>query len=174
MTPVRLCLSLIFLALFSACSNMSQNLTMGDSSIISGGVFEDREWDETMKFRRMTWFKELSMLFDVRLAELNLDSPFANWMTEDEKKTVRDCGHFLISLSYALDSKRLSQSMYKKQMVKNGYRPIYLPNFSTHLKLHPDYSKSTLKLYRIVGYCSPNIARNEVSISFPGYKDQSF
>ena len=99
--------ALTILLILTACaSNLSKNFIKEGSHIIKGGFSKNVKWDEKLEFKRYSWFHELTMMFDLMLVDLDENSPFYNWLSDDEKADIAQCNRFQIILLYNLDDKK--------------------------------------------------------------------
>ncbi|MFW5872194.1 MAG: hypothetical protein ACOCUT_03720 [bacterium] len=141
-----------------------------DEVEFKGGVLRAKVWEENMTFHRVTWFKELAMMFDAWLYPVDKDSPFYQWFSESERGLISSCNDFIVTITYALPSSVLNQRMFKNIMQENGYLHYSIPDFSNHLKAHPDYVKWTLHKYKIGGFCLNGPKPEQLQLNFPGFK----
>ena len=158
--------------LFSCSTLTKQLIDYGDFSM-NGGVYKNQRWSGSLRFKRVSWFHEFSMFFDVNVTRFDIKSPFVNWLSADELAEINACKDFLITLSYAADEEKISQRMFLDEMARNGFDKIMLPNFETHLKLHPDFDRSSLSLYKLYGHCNKNGSGpvENITIGLPGFSE---
>ncbi len=163
----------IFLYMLVSCSTLTKQLIDYGEFSIKGGVYKNQKWNDSLTFKRVSWFHEFSMFFDVNVVRFNNKGPFANWLSPDEVAEISGCRDFLISLTYSLDEDKISQRMFLDEMVRNGYDKIMLPNFEIHLKLHPDFDRSSLSLYKLYGHCKRTDSEivQSISVGFPGFSE---
>lgn len=166
-------ISFIVLVACLSCSNLSKNLVSEGSFLLEGGVYKDKKWNDNLVFKRVSWYQELTLLYDVIMARVDESSPFYLWFSEHEKRTITECDDFYVSLNYALDPDKISQGMFRAEMEKAGYDEFLLPRFASYLKLHPDFERLALKLYSIYGYCRHKESKGEIKIHFPGFEDKT-
>ena len=159
-----ICLILLF-----ACSSVGDKKTLRDEVIFQGGRFKQDVWKESLNFKRVSWFSRSTLEFDFYLAEVSTDSKFNQWFSGGERKYISECGKIYISLSTSNRSRVLSDPMYVSQMKKNNLSEIITPNFLDHLRLHPDYVRWNLTMYRPRLFCGgKNI--DIVTIDFPSFE----
>ncbi len=162
-----LCVGLV--CLFLGCSSLNRNKVARGSVNFQGGISHSQEWSESLNFKRYSWFKELTLVFDLLVAPLPLDSPFYHWALPGEKSALQSCHKALIVLNYNQGHPRATQGIFVQQMEKSGYSKMGLPNFSRHLKMHPAYSESGLQLYRAYALCAKSEPLPS-NIHFPGFR----
>lgn len=164
--------NILLICLLIGCSNnISQNSVNITDRKFSGGVYRDITWDETLLFTRVSWYQELTMVYDVLLHRLPKDSKFRQWFSNEELKEIEGCKDFLIGIHYFYDSKRISERMFKDEMNYNRYEEVILNQFSKNVKLHPDYIKWRLQKHKISGFCKKELTDDPLVINFPGFKE---
>jgi hypothetical protein len=162
-------LLLVFSLSIFSCSNLSKNLVKKGTLVFHSGKAQDRVWDDDLNFYRLSWFKELTLYFDVLYVKLDQSSPFTNWLSATEKDFLVKCKEPWIILTYAHDSDLISPSMFFEQIERKGFTKYVLNDFSRSLKMHPDYEKMSLVLHKVHGLCGEgNFLSNEVN--FPGFE----
>ena len=157
----------VMLTAFS-CSNLTKNIIKQDSRYLRGGVFEKMKWDDSLKFERTSWFHELTLVFDSMLAPIDDQSPFYKWLSKSEKDSLDRCQRSYISVSYAYDSKKISQLMYRDILKKQGLKEVAIPQFKGAFALHQDNEKLSLQLYKIKAFCYDG-PKKKLTISFPSF-----
>ncbi|PIP94640.1 MAG: hypothetical protein COW00_08990 [Bdellovibrio sp. CG12_big_fil_rev_8_21_14_0_65_39_13] len=169
---MRICLYSIISLLLISCSSQTKNMISSGDLVLKGGVFKTQKWSDPLTFERKSWYKEFTLLFDVLYQKIDLQSPFAQWYSESEKESINSCSEALLVVSYHLDAKRISYSMFKEQMSKAGYEEFALEEFGQNLKLHPDYEYLSLSLHKVHGFCRKGTSLDsDLRISFPGFNE---
>jgi len=143
---------LIFL-LNGCANNMSQNSINETHRQINGGTYRNVTWSDSMEFKRVSWFQELTMVYDAWFYRLPAESPFRQWFSKEELKEVDACRDLIIVVHYQYDSKRISDRMFKEEMNLNKYEDVFLSQFAKNLKLHPDVMKWRLQKHKIIAFC---------------------
>ncbi len=161
-------LFLIFLLTFS-CSTLNKNMVKIGTYDISGGVFENLKWDTSLTFKRISWFKELTLTFEIFMTTVTKDSPFYVWFSEDEKRMVESCLDNKIVLTYAWDPMQISREGFYAEVEKLGYERMSIPNFHSHVKMHPNFARINVYLYKTSLICRKKIGDQKLVISFPGF-----
>lgn len=136
---------------------------------ISGGVFENQKWESSLDFERTSWFKELTLTFDVFLAKIDKASPFYQWFSEDEKKMVESCLDSRVSLTYAWDPMQVSRSSFYDELEKQGYERLSIPTFHSNVKMHPNFARINVYLYKTSLICRKKLGSEKLIVSFPGW-----
>ncbi len=163
----------IFLILgISSCANLSKNRIYQGSFILSNGQVTEKYWKEDLEFKRSSWYFELTMYFDIMIGQLKEDSGFNNWMTETERLALNSCVEKYITLSYRLDSDKISDKSFFAQMEKQGLTQIILPDFGNQVKLHPDFERLGLREYNVYFLCRRGPGSgNPIKVNFPSFKE---
>ncbi|GAB4013571.1 MAG: hypothetical protein Fur0010_10530 [Bdellovibrio sp.] len=161
-------ISLILLS----CSSQTKNMISKGQLIVKGGVFKDKQWNDSLVFDRVSWYKEMTLLYDALYTKPVVEGTFANWFSESELKAIRECPDSLIFVTYQLDNKRLSHLMFKDQLKKLGYEEFALENFGNNLRLHPNFEELALGPYKINGYCRKGgVLDADLRVTFPGFQE---
>lgn len=172
MRMTKLFILIIFIfANCCSCSNLSQHIVTDGKIDITGGVYHDREWNGAMTLLRKTWYKELTMVYDVLLYDLKRESDFLSWVSKEEKDFISSCKSFLLGIVYVSEDFGGNYRTFKNEMENNEFKEYPIMNFAKHLKGHPDYTKWTLQDYKIEGYCSQEKIVEELKINLPGFKE---
>ena len=142
---------------------------------ISGGYKDQLKWEDRLEFKRISWYQELSLVFDVLITPVSDTSPFQNWFSAGEKRMIAPCKDFYLVLTYALDEKKISEGTFRDQMAKLGYDQWALPDFSAYLVNHPDYERLAMKLYHLHGFCrvSEKAEQGPLVIRFPNFPEKN-
>lgn len=165
-------LSLILLV--SGCAAYkSYNKTTTGKVILRGGAYKTEEWDDSLVFKRMSWYHGMSLYFDSLVYRATPDSPFAKWFSAAEKEFFTRCESLIVSVNYSADPAKISHVNFREQMRLNGYDDVVLNNFAQFLKTHPSAQDWRFFNYKIVGYCKRTPSRNDpnrLAINFPGFQ----
>ncbi len=153
-----------------SCSSMSKNFIKKGSFVIEEGRYKDILWKDQLKFAHISWYQELTLLFDLKLVKIDNKGPFYNWFSKVERAQVDQCSAFYIVLVYELDSKRLSNSMFLKEMDENGFSQILIESFEANLRMHPQFSDVSINLYKTRGFCRKQKINKKIYITFPGFE----
>ena len=158
-----------FLSLIAitSCASFSENFVKEGELSLYGGRFENERWSDNLKFERVSWFQELTLLFDFLYYPLGEESPFYVWLGDNERAALSSCHSSYIILTYALDSRKISRPDFYQKLASQGHEVISVPNFRSHLRNHPDIEKLSLGLYDVNGLC---LNKSDISLSFPGFR----
>ena len=153
----------------------SKNFVKKGNFYLVGGRFEQLEWRDKLQFKRVSWYHELTLLFDMMLSKWHGDSKFSYWLSPAEQDIVESCHQFYLLLSYATDSGDITHSMFNQIMRNNGLELIEMPNFRTYLRLHPDFASNSLRRYQVQGLCQKDpIPKNQRKIVLPSFTPVNF
>ncbi len=165
---------ILFFTLFSCSnySNLSENLVKRGSFNLKGFVIQQKRVNETLQFKRLSWYQELTLLSDFIYTRVPMESSFQDWFSESEKEIISTCRDFFVYFGYFLDSNKIAYGNLKSQLETYGYEEISLPDFSLNFRLHPDYQRDSFHLYKIHGACRKREGTANISLNFPGFKSQ--
>jgi hypothetical protein len=169
---LRFLLGLTLSLLIGGCASSTKNFVSKDELFFKGGVYKTKEWrKEGLTFKRYSWYQDMSLLYDVLVSPIEKTSPFYSWLNESEKKWAGSCEEFYITLSYALDSKKISHIMFQNAYKQAGFEKVLLSNYSDHMRLHPKFVDHSLHLYSIYGLCRKAGAGEPFKVAFPSFKE---
>jgi hypothetical protein len=155
-----------------SCGSLSQNFIKTGKLKLNGGMQEKAKWDDSLIFDRYSWFHELTLMYEVMIADYNLRSPFSNWLSQSQKRSISECASFKILMVYTLDSSKISKRSAMSSLEKRGYKQISISDFKDSLRLHPDVENLSLQLYDIYGYCknTPPLG-TPIAVNVPSYPE---
>jgi hypothetical protein len=152
---------------------MTQNkVSSGDAAIV-GGVYQEKQWEDKLSFKRVSWFYGAVMYYDAYLTYLAEDSPFFAWIGEGSKQELTNCQKILIAMVYSSSSKKIGHATFIEQMNRQGLYEVNLLNFSQNMRVHPDFRAWNLNHYKVKGFCENKNsvqAGQNLSFNFPGFK----
>lgn len=166
-------LILSLLVLGACASYKTYNQTTLGGVTLRGGVSGKQAWDDSLVFKRMSWYHGMTLYFDALIWKADLDSPFTNWFSPSEKEFFTKCEHFLVTAGYSADPSKISHVNFREQMKLNGYDDVVLNTFASSLKSHPSATDWRLQNYKVVGYCKRSPSRtgsSGIAINFPSFK----
>jgi hypothetical protein len=167
---MKIAIILTVLFVFTGCSSLSKNtIAKGDFSI-KHGVWKNKVWKEKLNFQRISWYQELSLLFDLKIARISDKSPFYNWFSESTKSELKRCEDFYLAMIYELDNDKISKKLFLSKMKSKSYRQMIVKGFKSNLRMHPNYKLSALNQYKVVGLCKTQKTNSKLEITFPGFK----
>jgi hypothetical protein len=162
--------TILLLSLFG-CGSLTKNTTKEGKLLLRGGVFQGQTWEDRLSFKRHSWFKELTLVFDLMMVRIDRHGPYYNWFSSGEKQVLSECDDAFVAVTYAQDQKKIGQGMFYDQMSEAGYSRFSLATFSRHLTMHPDYEALSLQLYTVEGMCRKEASDRPRQIRFPGFKE---
>lgn len=170
---IKLILLLILTGLVS-CSNLTKNFVKKGELGFRGGTYRDDKWDDTLSFSRTSWYHDMNLYFETLVVRPVEQSPFTRWFSENERTLISDCSDFFVAMTYSLDSDRISQTDFRLEMERNGYRTISIGNFKRNIMLHPDAQTISLDLYSVHGYCKlKDVPQSTIVVRFPGFLEST-
>ncbi len=162
---------LVILSIFclSSCSNLSKNMVKKGDFYINNGRGNSEVWKEDLKLTRVSWYTELTLLFDTMYGEIKDSSKFTNWFSKDEQRRLASCEKKLLTVNYSLDD-RISHQMFENSLKQSGYEKVVAQNFEQSLRSHPDFSEHILSLYKINIFCAKR-SSTKIMVSFPSFDE---
>jgi hypothetical protein len=160
--------------MFAGCASYKTfNQTTRGQVLIRGGVHKKETWDDSLKFRRMSWYHGMTLYFDAMLWKADLNSPFTQWFSSAEKEFFTKCESLIVTVVYSADPAKISHVNFREQMKLNGYDDVVLNNFSSSLKSHPQANDWRFSNYKFMGYCKrapTRLATSKLAINFASFK----
>jgi hypothetical protein len=159
--------------LLAGCSAYkTYNKTTTGKVVLRGGTYKLDEWDDSLVFRRMSWYHGVSLYYDALVYKADPESPFTKWFSAAEKEYFAKCESLVVSVNYSADPSKISHVNFREQMRLNGYDDVVINNFSQFLKTHPNGQDWRIMNYKVVGYCKRSPSKldpNHLAINFPGF-----
>lgn len=162
-------LLLLLIFLLNGCSNLAKNSTSMSEFYLSNGVFAEKNWKEDLIFKKISWFHELTLVFEILDTPYNPQSSFNYWLSVDELNFLNGCKNSEIQLVYSLDTNMIPYSKYFENLEKEGHKRFVLNNFKSHLLSHPDAISNDLRLFQVIGVCK--VDQKSIHINIPGYTE---
>lgn len=160
--------------LFSCANNMSQNNVVFSERSFTGGVYKTEKWNDEMLFKRVSWYQQLTLIYDVFIHKLDPQSKFKMWFSKDELEEVEKCGaEVLIVFHYAYESKKIPDRFFREEMSKNNFDEIFLTTFSKNLMLHPDTNRWNLVRHKVACFCRKTRSEKTLTVNFPSFSEVS-
>jgi|GEM_PF-5213902 len=155
-----------FLAfLFFSCGYFSKN-TLSQSS---QKIFLEKE---QLTLKRASWFRELTLLFDVYYMEIS-PAALPLFFKDLELSALSSCKSLYFTLSYVLDTGPSLDKEFEKQWKKQNFSSFSAETFLSTFKTHPLFESLSLQLYRPKVYCHPQAQIPPISIKFSNFKEIS-
>lgn len=164
-------LTLLFVA--ACASYKSYNQTTAGKVTMRGGNYQTLTWDETLVFKRASWYHGMNLYYDALVYRADPDSPFANWFSPAEKEFFTKCESLIVAVNYSASPDRISHVNFREQMKLNGYDDVVVNTFATFLRTHPNAQDWRVYNYKIMGYCKrapTSFNKNGLTINFPSFK----
>lgn len=156
-----------------SCANLSKNTVEEGKLPLKNGTFADKVWKEDLIFQRYSWYHELTLSFDLMLAQIAPQSSFNFWFSKDELETLDKCSDSRVVLAYSMNTKEIPYSSLYEQIDRAGYTRVELHEFKKHLLGHPDSNQNGFRLYHIFGICKKTKDLKPLIINFPGFLEKS-
>lgn len=170
---MKIVLILVLIGLGACASYKSYNQTTTGRVVLRGGIYQKETWDDSLEFKRMSWYHGMTLYFDALLYKADPNSPFTNWFSPSEKEFFAKCESLVVTVAYSADPAKISHVNFREQMKLNGYDDVVVNNFSSYLKTHPSAQDWRLLNYKIMGYCKRSPSRlgtSNLAINFPSFK----
>lgn len=158
----------ITLLVIMSCASFSENFVKEGRIFLNNGRFEGERWSDNLEFQRVSWFQELTLLYDLLYWEVDNLSPFYKWFDEFEKKSLSQCSQSFVVLNYALDSSKISKLDFFRSLENYQTRRFSVGQFRKYLANHPDYERFSLSLYEVSAICLES--KQAIEISFPNFR----
>lgn len=163
-------MALFLVFLMVGCSSLTSRRPIYETDIsIRGGQFQDKEWEEKLKFKRVSWFKDATVTHEVLLTKLAADSKFANWL-ESDKKYLSQCSEFYVGIIYADINAAQGQSYLVSQLEKSNLKEVSILSFSSHIKAHQNFMDWKLIRHKVIGLCRTQASLSKMTINIPGFR----
>jgi hypothetical protein len=168
--------SLLFILMMSVgcAAYKSYNQTTTGKVSFRAGTYQKEVWDDTLTFKRMSWYHGMTLYYDAILWKADPSSPFAKWFSPSEKEFFAKCENLLVTAGYSADPTKISHVNFREQMKLNGYDDVVINTFSNYLKSHASAPEWRLQNYKIMGYCKRSPSRTKspknLAINFASFK----
>lgn len=141
-------------------------------NILRGGTNGKILWEDHLVFKRKSWFRELTLYYDLWYAKVESASPFYTWLSESEQRSLSKCRESYWVLAYALDNDKISHTMFREMLKKQGMEEVVLTQVEGHVRVHPDFDGKSLNVYKFMAYCDKKLVRSvPVQLNVPGFLD---
>jgi hypothetical protein len=166
--------SLMLMGLLFGCATYKNyNQTTTGKVAIRGGIYQKESWQESLDFKRMSWYHGVTLYYDALLWKADPTSPFSKWFSPSEKEFFTKCESLLVAVTYSADPTKISHVNFREQMKLNGYDDVVLNNFSAYLKSHPSSTEWRVLNYKVMGYCKrapTRMGTSSLAINFPSFQ----
>ena len=159
------------LALLWGCSHLTQNQVSRSALTVSGGHAGGGKWSDSLPFKRISWYHQWSLVFDLFYARLDGNSPFYGWISREEKRFLDQCRDHYIVMTYHSRSGVITDALFLDGAQDFGYEKIFLDGFDKQLRMHPALASFSLPLYKIYALCRSGKGNDgTLSVSLPGFE----
>ena len=135
---------------------------------LNDGHFNGEIKKTKLSFDSFSWYKELSLFYDIKLAPMTPQWPHFQWLSPSSQERVRKCKRFYVAFLYSKSPKYISHAFVRERIKEQGGQWQLISSFVQSLKMHPDYESTSLRAYRVRGLCLAQAAK-EVVLAIPGY-----
>lgn len=163
----------IFIFGFSCSSSRTRNRVYTSELAFKGGVYKAQEWSNSLNFKRISWFRDSSIVYEILVAKLDKESPFISWLEKDKAEIDR-CDEFYVGIYYADLNAPHGSFMIPSQLKAAGLEERSILDFSDQVKAHENYKDWNLEKHRVRGFCKRKGTNTETIVTIPGYKSIKF
>lgn len=158
--------------LFCSCSNLSKNFVRQGQLEMRAGKVNDQQWEDDLVFKRYSWYRELTLVYDVLIYKVDQNSPWYNWFSKAEREAMAECKESFVVLSYTWDEDKINKKEMIGQFKTLGYSRFALREYGRNIRMHPDYEALRLQLYKVDGICRESFQKRPLVLSLPGFKSK--
>lgn len=165
-------LILTLLTLCACSSYRGHNRTDKMLVRLKGGIYEDQKWDDTLIFKRTSFYEGAKLNHDMIITKLDKTSPFYQWMG-DQKSILDNCTEVFVALFYKdMNAIRAVPISYMRdQIIKTGLQEITIQNFAYYLRQHYAFDEWILTDHKVYGYCNRSgVKTRKIHMTMPGYR----
>ena len=163
-------LVLLTVLLLSDCSHLSKNQVKRSSLGLKGGRSATASWSDSLSFKRISWYREWSLVFDLFYTRLRPDSPFYAWVSQEERALLNQCTEHYIVMTYHSRSGVISGANFLEGAERAGYQRVFLDGFDKQLRMHPGLMMLSLPLYNIYALCRSGSKDSKgLALDLPGF-----
>lgn len=161
-------LGLVFILL--ACSTYKTRNKVYEGEIsFKGGVYEDKNWTDSLEFKKISWFYDATLDHEILISKLDKSSPFSAWLGAD-RLALSTCENFYITILYSDINANHGNTLLTSQLKNAGLEEMSILNFTHQMKAHQNYLDWKLGRHKIVGFCQKNTNKSEIIVTIPGHK----
>ncbi len=145
---------LIILVFLISCSSLSENQVLVGSDNFSGGSYKGQQWSQNLKFKRVSWYTKAHLTYDSYISKFETRGEFRSLISPSDQAVVENCPNMLVTFSTSNFHRVLNDSEIRDLLKPQGFEVISVPGLIKNLKLHPDYTRLKLHMYRPMVFCS--------------------
>jgi hypothetical protein len=139
--------------------------------VFKGSNYGQQGWDESLIYKRYSWYNGVTLDYEVLISPLNKDSKFYSWLNSGEKKLANRCEKFYTALLLGRFNAGVNKAYIINEFEKNGLKYVSLAGFGSQVKSYYIYNQLNLINHKVMGFCS-NKELKSIKISLPGYRTQ--
>lgn len=166
--------ALVFLLVAGCAAYKSYNQNTTGKVTLRGGVYKGKTWDDTLVFKRASWYHGMTLYYDALVYRVDPEAPFSQWFSPSEKEFFTKCESLIVAVNYSASPDRISHVNFREQMKLNGYDDVVVNTFATYLRTHPHALDWRVFNYKIMGYCKrapSTFSKEALTINFPSFKE---
>jgi hypothetical protein len=156
--------------LFVSCSSVTKNMVKQGEMAVAGGVMNNQEWGDLLSFKRISWFKELTLNYDILYTPISKDSRFYAWFSPSEKRKIESCQQVWLLYNYSLDTRKVSHRDVLSQLKEQGFDTFPINHFHRQLSMHPNFEYLSMQVYKPQALCMLTGNSSETHLIIPGFK----
>ena len=164
---------IILIFLITSCSSLSVSMVKEGTFTLSSGILNETTWDEKLEFKRYSWFYELSMMYDLLITPISINSNYKRWFEKSEAISANNCSRFYIAAVFSSRDRRSNSNDIWNNFNIDDLQITNVNGFYRNLSFSSSYSVNSFNLYKFWGICVKNAGGEiPIEISIPGYKTQ--
>ncbi len=163
---------LLFVVFLISCSSLSENQVLVGSDSFSGGSYKGQQWSEDLKFKRVSWYSKAHLAYDSYISKFEPNGQFRSLITANDQAQINSCADILVTFNTSNFHRALRDSEMRELLKPQGFEVISVPGLVKNLKLHPDYTRLKLHMYRAMVFCSKGPV-SMINLNLANYKDIS-
>ncbi len=166
-------LSLILISIvgFGCASMVETNKVVKENIAFVGGVDKDGKWDDSLIFKRTSWYQKAKLSADILLVKLDEKSPFSRWLGTSKDELLNSCSQFYVALLYTNNFRTLSRVKLTGALKEAGLREINIPKFKANIQAHVTVNEMNFENHKVTGFCASSTVPEIKSIwtTIPGF-----
>lgn len=176
---MRRFLVILNLLVLSACATNQANKVRQSELDMSGGSYETKTWKDTLEFKRTSWFLGANLGYDVLIAKLDKNSPFAFWLGNNQEQYATNCRELYIALIYTNSMSMLytfeTPAAIRTQITQLGFEEVSISHFHANIRAHQIFGQWHLRNHKAAGFCYKKMSSRpqEIPLTLPGFETQN-
>ena len=158
-----------------SCSALTISTIKEGELVIDEGRLNNLTWSEDLRFKRTSWYYELTLLYDFLLVELPVHSNYRRWFTSSESINANSCARYYVAGVYTSRDQRVSPNDIWREFDTSKLKFMNVNGFYRNLSFTEKFVTNSFDLYKFWGICvndSSDIIK--LKIAFPGYEAKEF